>query len=94
MAYIAMLSACSKYSTRCFPFFPFTALSFSRNWGHEDFRKRYKLYLEYLSIRDINVGYEMDVHCFSPTVEGSKCAYNKLSDTNGDEDLYYEWEAS
>lgn len=36
----------------------------------------------------------MDVHCISLTVEGSKCAYNKLSDTNGDEDLYYEWEAS
>lgn len=36
----------------------------------------------------------MDVHCFSLTVEGSKCAFSKLSDTNGDEDLYYEWEAS
>lgn len=34
----------------------------------------------------------MDVYCFSLIVEGLKCVYNKLSDINGDEDLYYEWE--
>lgn len=84
-----MLSVGSKNSTRCFPFFPYK-IDFL---GTGVTRISEKLYT-WNSFSDKTLGYEMDVHCLSLTSKGSKCAFNTPNDTNGDEDLYYEWEAS